>query len=92
MLSQTTLLLIVIAVLLLTGYVFYQTIITRKWRNLVPDEEKHWKLAIIYFNPDDRRVFLPKRSGLGYTVNFGNPLGVAVLIGIIALIYYLSVM
>jgi uncharacterized membrane protein len=31
-----------------------------------------WKWGIFYFNPDDPALFIPKRSGLGYTLNFGR--------------------
>jgi uncharacterized membrane protein len=34
-----------------------------------------WKAGLFYVNPDDPAVFVPKRSGLGYTVNFGRPGG-----------------
>lgn len=37
-----------------------------------PDEV--WKLGLIYFNPDDPAVFVEKRFGIGYTLNFGNRL------------------
>jgi uncharacterized membrane protein len=32
-----------------------------------------WKLGMFYFNRADPAVFLEKRFGLGYTLNFGNP-------------------
>ncbi|MEO8129578.1 MAG: DUF5808 domain-containing protein [Bryobacteraceae bacterium] len=31
-----------------------------------------WKWGLIYVNPDDPALFVEKRFGLGYTVNFGN--------------------
>lgn len=31
-----------------------------------------WKWGIFYFNPDDPALFIPKRSGLGYTLNFAR--------------------
>jgi uncharacterized membrane protein len=31
-----------------------------------------WKLGIFYFNPADPAIFLEKRFGIGYTINFGN--------------------
>lgn len=34
-----------------------------------PDEG--WK-GIFYSNPDDPALFVPKRYGIGYTLNFGN--------------------
>jgi hypothetical protein len=31
-----------------------------------------WKFGIFYFNPADAAVFVEKRMGVGYTLNFGN--------------------
>jgi uncharacterized membrane protein len=52
-----------------------------------PPPEEGWK-GIFYANPDDPALLVPKRSGLGYTLNFGNPWSwgvLASLIGIAAL-------
>ena len=38
-----------------------------------PDE--CWSLADVYNNPNDPALFVPKRLGYGYTINFGNPAG-----------------
>ena len=32
-----------------------------------------WKMGVFYFNPDDPALFIPKRFGIGYTLNFANP-------------------
>lgn len=32
-----------------------------------------WKLGLIYFNPDDPTLWVEKRFGVGYTVNFARP-------------------
>ncbi len=31
-----------------------------------------WKLGFIYYNPDDTRVLVGKRFGLGWTLNFAR--------------------
>ena len=31
-----------------------------------------WKLGMFYFNPADSAIFVEKRFGIGYTINFGN--------------------
>jgi len=31
-----------------------------------------WR-GIFYFNPNDPALLVPKRFGIGYTLNFGNP-------------------
>ena len=52
--------------------------------------------GIIYFNRTDPRVFVPKRSGLGITVNFARPLslfwsGVPFLILLVATVPLASI-
>jgi uncharacterized membrane protein len=43
-----------------------------------------WKLGQFYFNPDDAAVWVEKRAGVGYTLNFARPLSWLWLFGIIA--------
>src|SRR5579863_6304983 len=45
------------------------------------DDDRYWYGGFFYNNPDDPAIFVPKRYGLGWTVNFGHPLGKWVLIG-----------
>jgi uncharacterized membrane protein len=83
---------IIIFVLLLSAITFYNTIITKKWRNKAINESQSWKWGMFYYNPMDKRIFLPKRSGLGLTLNFANPVATVImcalfLIIIITLIY-----
>jgi uncharacterized membrane protein len=48
-----------------------------EWQN----DPSNWKWGIFYFNPKDRRIFPPKRlKGLGWTVNFANPISVLAFI------------
>lgn len=81
----------VIAILCLaavTAIVFYKTIVTREWRNRAVRERQSWHAGVFYYNPSDDRLLLPKRTGLGWTINFGQPLAVViaslVAIGIVA--------
>jgi len=41
----------------------------------VPDgDDSKWIWGILYFNPDDPRIFPPKRiAWMGWTINFANP-------------------
>ncbi len=45
-----------------------------------------WRLSSIYYNPADPALFVPKRIGLGYTLNFGNRMSWLVMAVILALI------
>jgi uncharacterized membrane protein len=73
-------LVVVICAVAVASIVFYKTIITREWRNVVANEEDCWYFVIFYFNPKDKRLFLPKRSGLGWTVNFAQPWAIVILV------------
>lgn len=37
-----------------------------------PDDDRYWKLGGIYVNRHDRAVFVQKRFGVGWTINFGS--------------------
>jgi uncharacterized membrane protein len=45
-----------------------------------------WRLSSIYYNPADPALFVQKRIGLGYTLNFANPMSWLVTAVILALI------
>ncbi|MEI6680197.1 MAG: DUF5808 domain-containing protein [Mariniphaga sp.] len=54
-----------------------------------------WKLGVIYYNKQDKRIFPPKRvRGMGWTVNFANPYSILALVALLAatilMIKYLS--
>lgn len=50
----------------------------------------NYKWGFFYYNKSDQRIFVPKRTGLGYTLNFGRPYATAGLILFILLMVYLS--
>jgi uncharacterized membrane protein len=43
-----------------------------------------WHLGQIYYNPQDPAIFVQKRLGLGYTVNFGNRISWVLLAVVLA--------
>jgi uncharacterized membrane protein len=45
-------------------------------------ERHHWKGGLLYVNRDDPKLFVPKRFGIGFTLNFGRP-GAYVLLALI---------
>ncbi len=49
-------------------------------------DDRNWIAGLIYYNPDDPDLRVPKRYGYGWTINFGHPRGKLVLIVLIALI------
>ncbi|MFP4547765.1 MAG: DUF5808 domain-containing protein [Fidelibacterota bacterium] len=36
------------------------------------DDDVHWKGGLIYYNPEDPSLWVDKRMGIGWTLNFGN--------------------
>jgi len=50
------------------------------------DENSFWKLGVFYYNKQDKHLFPPKRTGLGWTVNFANPFSVALFLLILLVI------
>ena len=41
--------------------------------NRMQNDPNNWKWGLLYFNPDDPRILVPKRNQyLGLTLNFGN--------------------
>jgi uncharacterized membrane protein len=47
------------------------------------DDDRYWKLGLLYFNREDPAVFVQKRFGIGWTVNFARPAAGGFLIGIL---------
>ena len=50
------------------------------------DDDKYWRGGLIYVNREDHALVVPRRFGLGWTLNLGNPLAAILLAGIVALI------
>lgn len=56
------------------------------------DDDKNWKIAnSLYFNPDDPALFVEKRFGIGWTLNFGNKMAIAVIILLIIFIVAMAI-
>ena len=47
--------------------------------------DHYWKYGAFYVNSSDPSLFVERRYGVGWTLNFGNPKAVAVFIGILAI-------
>src|SRR6266481_2299091 len=50
------------------------------------DDDQYWSGGVFYNNPDDPALFVPKRFGLGWTLNFGHPQAKLVLIGVLVVV------
>lgn len=49
------------------------------------DDDQYWKLGQFYYNKEDPSLFIEKRFGIGWTINFARPLAWITLLVIIAL-------
>ncbi len=54
-----------------------------KKKTIVRDDDNHWKWGVFYYNPDDPSLFIEKRFGIGWTLNFGRPLSWIIIFGIL---------
>ncbi len=52
-------------------------------------KERKGYYFVFYWDPSDKRVFVPKRWGYGWTVNFANPFSILGLFLIIAIVIVL---
>lgn len=43
------------------------------------DEDSNWIGGLIYYNRNDPSIFVEKRFGIGWTLNFGNPIGYLII-------------
>ena len=56
------------------------------------DDDRYWYGGVFYNNPDDPALFVPKRFGLGWTLNFGHPQAKLFLIGMLLLVLLFGVL
>jgi len=49
-----------------------------------PSSDANWRFRGLYFNPEDPALFVPLRSGIGWTLNFGRPRAIAFLLVFLA--------
>jgi len=54
-------------------------------------DPKNYKLGVLYINKADSRIFVPKRYGMGYTLNFAKPYVVIGFLLILATILYTAI-
>ena len=55
-------------------------ILIKKRKNKIIIEHDYWIGGIIYYNPDDPRIIVPKKiEWLGWTLNFGRPISVIIV-------------
>jgi len=56
----------------------------RRETSIETDDDDYWLLGSIYYNPEDKRLNVEKRAGVGATINMAHPVGK--LIGVITVL------
>jgi uncharacterized membrane protein len=56
------------------------------------DDERYWPGGLIYYNPDDPDLLVPRRFGIGQSLNFGHPRAKWFLIGVVVLMLLLTIL
>ena len=84
---------------LIIGGLLFLIVLTLFWprkvgtRAVFRDDDRYWYgRDILYNNPDDPAVIVPKRYTGGYTVNFGHPVGKLIMIATLLLIVVLAIL
>lgn len=55
-----------------------------KWN----EDSKNWKLAIFYFNSEDKRILVPKKNKfLVWTLNFANVFSYLILVALFLVLF-----
>jgi uncharacterized membrane protein len=54
------------------------------------DEDQYWMGGMFYFNKNDPSIFVEKRFGVGWTINFAHPIGLLILLGPIVVILLIA--
>ena len=54
--------------------------------------DRYWKLGAIYVNPQDPSLFVERRFGVGWTMNFGNRWGVIGFVVLLVVIVLLPIL
>jgi|GEM_PF-2221040 uncharacterized membrane protein len=79
---------ITVSLLLFAVYSYYKTLVARAWKKPVEEEPKAWWKYLIYYDPADPRTIVPKRIGIGVTLNFARPFAKVFAAALIILIIY----
>ncbi|MGM0379806.1 MAG: DUF1648 domain-containing protein [Bacillota bacterium] len=56
------------------------------------EDDKYWKLGLFYFNKDDPSIFIEKRLGIGFTMNFANPISILIIVVLLLIIFGISIL
>jgi len=82
---------LLIGVILLSAlfavFEFMHIVVVKTGKTKVQSEPDYWKWGVLYCNPNDPRIIVPKRiEWLGWTLNFAQPVSIIIIGGILVLL------
>ncbi len=54
--------------------------------SITREDDKYWKLGSLYYNPEDPSLFIEKRFGIGWTMNWARPMSWVIMGGLLLFI------
>lgn len=60
-------------------------------RNEAVDDDKYWKLGLIYYNPTDPAIWVEKRFGMGVTLNMGRWQAWGLILGLVVITIIITI-
>jgi uncharacterized membrane protein len=66
-----------------TFLMYFRYVRVKKPSGQILDDDHKWVLGLFYYNPSDPSVFVEKRVGIGYTVNFARPIAWIFMTGVL---------
>jgi uncharacterized membrane protein len=77
---------VLISVVISIGVVWWtMRVVRQEGPNTAAVDPSVWRLTNLYFNPQDPSLFVPTRRGVGWTLNFGRPLAIGLIAGVLTL-------
>lgn len=55
------------------------------------EDDRYWRAGMFYYNKEDASMFVEKRIGVGFTLNFARPLAIILFVGLLLFIIGVSV-
>lgn len=56
------------------------------------DDDRYWKGGLFYFNKEDPSLFVEKRFGIGWTINFARPMGYLIVFIPLIIILFIALL
>ncbi|MBS4172811.1 DUF5808 domain-containing protein [Bacillus sp. FJAT-49736] len=56
------------------------------------EDEEYWKGGLFYFNKNDPSIFVEKRFGVGWSINFAHPIGYVIIFAPIIIILLIAIL